>query len=116
MKVYQGLFLFKVNAIDDKPQNDTLLIPFIDETGQFANNIFELYKLTYRKSKTSISAQQIDRIKKTYVGKKFTLMAYETGKFTGLPQDYLKYRPTRTDTNFHFQNYLVVISVFTSGL
>ena len=113
MKEYQGVFLFRINSINDRPQNDTLLMTFVDETGQFANDDFELYKLTYGKSATSISSKQIDKMKEKYVGKKFILMAYETGQFTGIPKDYFKYRPIRADRNFHFQNYLIVVSNLT---
>ena len=112
-KEYQGVFLFRVNSINDKPQNDTLLMTFVDETGEFANDNFELYKLTYGKSANSISSKQIDKMKEKYVGKKFILMAYETGQFTGMPKDYFKYRPIRADRSFHFQNYLIIVSNLT---
>ena len=112
-KEYQGVFLFKINSINDKPQNDTLLMTFLDETGQFANDDFELYKLTYGKSANSVSSKQVDKMKEKYVGKKFTLMAYETGQFSGMPKDYFKYRPIKADRSFHFQNYLIVVSSLT---
>ena len=113
IKEYQGVFLFKVNSINDKTLNDTLLMEFVDETGQFANNNFELYKLTYGKSVGRLSSPKIDRMKKKYVGKKFILMAYETGQFSGIPNDYFKYRPIRADKYFHFKNYLIVVSNLT---
>ena len=86
---------------------------FVDETGEFANDNFELYKLTYGKNASSISGKQINKMKEKYVGKKFVLMAYETGQFTGMPKNYFKYRPIRADRNFHFKNYLIVVANLT---
>ena len=69
--------------------------------------------MIYDRMPPSIPGKQIDKMKRTYVGKKFTLMAYETGHFTGMPKDYSKYKPIRAGRTFHFQNYLVVISNLT---
>src|SRR5207247_300584 len=110
MKAYEGIYLLKINSINDKLQNGTVLLSFKDETGELANDSFGLYKLIYGKSANSISRKQIDENKKKYVGKKLTLMAYETGHFTGIPKDYFKYQPIRTDRNFHFEDYLIIVS------
>ena len=115
-KEYEGVFLFKINSINDKLLNDTLLMTFIDETGYFAKDKFELHKLTNVKNVNSPSSKELDKVKEKYVGNKFTLMAYESGQFIGLPQDYFKYRPIRANRNFHFQNYLVVVAKLTNEL
>lgn len=113
MKAYQGAYLLKINSVNDRKISDTLLLIFIDETEELANDNFELYKLTYGKRVKSITGKQIDKMKGKYVGKKLTLMAYETGQFTGIPKDYFKYRPIRADRNFQFEHYLVVVSNIT---
>jgi hypothetical protein len=113
-KEYQGTYLMKINSINGEQQIDTLLMTFEDETGELASGDFELYKIIHGKEARSLSAQQIDKMKKTYVGKKLTLMAYETGRFTGIPKDYFKYRPVRADRNFHFMNYLIIVSRLTN--
>ena len=113
MKQYQDTYLFKINSVNGKQQIDTLLMTFEDETEEFANDNFKLYKLIYGKKAKSISGEQINKMKKNYVGKKLTLMAYETGRFTGMPKDYFKYRPITAGTGFYFQNYLVVVSNLT---
>ena len=114
MKEYQETYLLKINSVNGRQQIDTLLLPFEDETEQLANDNFKLHKLVYDRMPPSISRKQIDRMKKNYVGKKFTLMAYETGHFVGIPKDYSKYRPIRADRTFEFQNYLKVISNLTN--
>ena len=113
MKEYQQAYLLKINFVNDRRQIDTLLMTFEDETEEFPNDNIKLYKLIYGKITNSISAKQIDKMKKNYVGKKFTLMAYETGHFTGIPKDYFKYRPITAGKSFYFQNYLVIVSNLT---
>ena len=113
MKAFGGTYLLKINSVNDKQQIDTLLMTFEDETGELANDHFKLFKLIYGKKANSISDKQIVKMKKTYVGKKLTMRAYETGQFTGMPKDYFKYRPIRADTDFHFENYLVIVSCLT---
>lgn len=113
MKAYQGTYLLKINSINDRKIEDTLLLTFIDETEELANDNFELYNLTYGKTARSITGKQIDKMKEKYIDKKLTIMAYETGHFTGMPEDYFKYRPIRADRSFHFENYLVVVSTLT---
>ena len=111
MIAYQDTYLLKVNSVNEKPVNDIVLFRFTDETKQLANDNFTLYKLTYRKTAKSLTNIQIDKMKKGYVGKKFTIVAYETGRFTGIPTDYFKYRPVREDVSFHFEHYLIVVSI-----
>ena len=113
MKSYQGTYLLKINSVNGRKISETLLLTFIDETEELAKDNFELYKLTYGKTTKSIADKQVDKMKKKYVGGKLTIMAYETGRFTGIPTDYFKYRPVRADRSFHFENYLVVVSNLT---
>ena len=110
IKAYQGTYLLKINSVDGKQQIDTLLMTFEDETDGLANNNFRLFKLIYGRKTNSISGKQIDQMKKNYVGKKLTLMAYESGRFIGMPKDYFKYRPIVAGREFHFENYLVIVS------
>lgn len=110
-KEYQGRYLLKINSVNDKKLVDTLLMAFDDETEELANDNFSLYKLVYRKKANTISSIQIHKMKKTYVGRKLTVMAYETGQFTGMPKEYFKYRPIRADRDFHFENYLMIVSI-----
>ncbi len=113
MKGYEGTYLFKVNSVNGKAINDSLLLTFTDETDELPNDDFSLYKLTYGNTEKSLTSTQVDKMKKKYVGKMFTLMAYETGHFTGMPNDYFNYRLIRADRSFHFEHYLVVVSILT---
>jgi hypothetical protein len=108
-----GKYLLKVNSVNDKKITDTVLLSFTDESESLANENFGLYKLIYNKSVGSLTSTQIGTMKKKYVGKKLTLMAYEAGHFTGIPNDYGMYQPERADVSFHFEHYLVVVSNLT---
>ena len=116
-KAYEGIYLLKINSIDGKKINDTLILRFTDETETLANECFSLYKLIYKKSVSQISGKQLDKMEKKYVGKKFTVMAYETGQFRGSPDKYFDYKPIVpgiphffATLPFHFQHSLVIVS------
>ncbi len=112
-KESEGVYLFKIISINGILQTDTLLMTFMDETKSFAKDNFELYKLLYKKEIGTLSQKDIVRMKKAYVDKKYKIMAYETGQFLGIPKNYFKYQPVRADLNFHFKNYLIVVSNMT---
>jgi hypothetical protein len=110
MKAYAGTYLLKIRSVNGKRMDDNLLLTFVDETETLANDNLTLYEETYSKTAKSLTMEQIDAMKEKYVGKKLTVMAYETGHFTGLPEDYFKYKPIRADSGFQFEHYLVVVS------
>ena len=110
IKAFEGVYLLKINTVNGRVMHDTLVLPFTDETGSLASDNFELYQYVTGKTATSLPGADIEKMKKNYIGKKLVLMAYETGKFTGLPKDYSKYRPIKADRTFHFEHYLVVVA------
>lgn len=117
MKGYESCYLLKVNSINGKVVRDTLLLKFIDETETFANDDNRLSALTYGKTIDSLTGKQFYEMKKKYVGKKFTVMAYETGKFTGIPEKYFDYKPVVpgiphvfANRGFFFEHSLVIVS------
>ena len=114
LKEYLGTFLLKIYSVNDKTLNAPVLMTFSDETESLASDDFQLYKLKTGKAAKSLSSSQIDTIKKKYAGQKLTLMAYETGHFTGIPASYFNYQPIRQDNGFHFRQYLIVVSNLTN--
>ena len=108
-KQYEDVYLLKIKSVNGKIFNKTLLLRFEDETGTLANDESSLYKLFYKNEADSLTETQIIQMNKKYVGKKLTLMAYETGHFRGMPHNYLNYRPI-ADLFFCFEHYLVIVS------
>jgi hypothetical protein len=109
-KYYEDTYLLKINSVNGKLIKGMLLLQFTDETKTLANEVFSLYRLIYKKEPPVLSGAQINKMEKGYIGKKVTLMAYETGGFVGMPVDYGKYRPLNQDTYFGFRHSLVVVS------
>ncbi len=116
-KTYQGIYLLKINSINNKPLSDTLILRFTDETKTLATDDFGFFQLIYKRKAGSISYEQAEKIRKKYVGKKFTFMAYETGKFSGTPDGYFDYKATIPGVpnvfatrSFYFEHSLVLVS------
>lgn len=112
-KGQQSSFLFKVKRIDSITLAKPIIMEFRDETSHFPSETFALYKYLYGKKTGTLSSDQIEKMKKRYVGKEFVIAAYETGGFIGIPGDYYKYQPIRQDYGFHFRHYLVVVGDIT---
>lgn len=108
-KFYEDTYLLKINSVNGKIIKGTLLLPFTDETETLANEVSSLYRLIYKKEPLELSEAQVHKMKKMYVGKKVILMAYETGEFTGIPDNYGKYR-LKEGVGFCFRHYLIVVS------
>ena len=119
-KRYTACYLLKVNFINEKPVRHPLFLNFIDDSETLANDDNALSMLTYDKPIDSLTEFQFYEMKRKYVGKKFKVMAYETGKFTGTPDKYFDYSPTipgvphifQTHT-FLFEHSLIVVSNLT---
>ena len=119
-KAYVGDYLLKINSVNNKKITDTLILRFKDETETLANDQFSLYQLIYKKKVGSLSGTQIAKMEKRYVGKKFTVMAYETGQFNGTPDEYFDYKPIKPGIphffathRFLFEHSLVIVSNLT---
>lgn len=117
---YRNCYLLKVNSVNGKVVSDTLLLKFIDENKTLANDDDDLSTLSYGKSIDSLTDKQFYEMKKKYVGKKYTIMAYEIGKFTGVPDKYFDYKPIVpgipyifSNRGFFFEHSLVIVSNLT---
>jgi hypothetical protein len=114
---YQNCYMLKVNSVNGKVVRDTLLLKFIDENETLANDDRGLSAIAYGKTIDSLTETQVYEMKKKYVGKKFTVMAYEIGQFTGVPNKYFDYKPIVpgiphifANRGFFFEHSLVIVS------
>lgn len=119
-KGYQSCYMLKVNSVNGKVIKDTLLLKFTDESETLANDDNALSTLTYGKTIDSLTDEQFNEMKKNYVGKKFKVMAYEIGQFTGVPDKYFDYKPVVpgiphifANRGFFFEHSLVIVSNVT---
>lgn len=109
LKENQDKFLFKLMSINNKKINDTIIMTFEDDTKKFFKTRFELYE------KYENNEDMVRKKEKEYINKTYRIVAYETGKFTGIPEGYFEYQPLKADTGFHFENYLVIVADLTNS-
>lgn len=113
MKVHSGRYLLKVETVQSKPVNESLILtfevpPFVD--APLAIDHVSLVKLKRGKISEKLNSQQIKLLEQGYVGQRFRLLVYETGSFTGIPSDLPSDAPIWQDTGFHFATYLKVLA------
>jgi hypothetical protein len=110
-KYHTGTLLFKVKRVDSSDLPSPVILDFKDETGTFPLGDFVLNVQSNGKRVDTLSTRQEQRLRKNLIGKSFTIMAYESGLFTGVLDRYFEYQPVRQDFGFHFRHYLVIVSV-----
>lgn len=109
-RAHMGSYLLRVEKIEGQPVKDEIVLSFEDRTGTVPNTDFKLNELVHGKTTGVITHEELQALKKQFVGKTLDLVLYETGHFIGFPQGYFDYQPLQSGTGFHFENYLVIIS------
>jgi hypothetical protein len=112
-RLHKGIYQLNILEINKKPVTEKIISEFEDETGNLPAYDFALYKFLYKKDTGILNSDMVEKMNKEYVGKEFTLFAYETGSYVGLPDNYYKYAPMRNGTSFYFKTFLIVISIKT---
>ncbi len=110
IKGYTGVYLFKIKAVGNKLMGDTIIMEFQDDTGNFPNGELAFRKQLNAANTDSVLIDNIEEMKQEYVGRVFKVIAYETGEFTGTPEEYFDYQEEFATQGFHFKNYLVVVA------
>lgn len=115
-KIHQGSYLFKIKTVDSILLSEPIIMEFKDETGYFPSDDFQLYKYLYGVDTGYLDGKTATKITKKYSGREFTIIAYESGAFTGLPKGYGKYTQViPQDVGFYFKHYLIVVSDLSKG-
>lgn len=111
-KQSSGSYLLKISEVNGKKLDKESIVDFALAPGsdvKLANGDFALYKLKTGKEADSLTSEQIDKLKKDYVGQSFLLQVYELGGFTGIPDDMPNEAGVWQDTGFYFHTYLRVL-------
>ena len=107
---YQSAYLLEILDINGKKVDKPMIFEFEDHTyGDFPTSNFELYKLLYNEEVGSLDSEAIKEMKRSYVGKIFEIVAFESTKSFGKPYEIYKYTGFPDKFNFHFINYLVIV-------
>lgn len=115
-KYFDGKYLLKVTSVNGVTMKDPPIMQFsIRDFGKFnlskklAKGPFELYQIKHGRKTGSLSTEQINELKKGYIGKQFRLKAYETGGFQGIPS-LPKEASVWADVGFSFSTSLVLLT------
>lgn len=111
-KSHEGSYLLRIvevngTKLDSKPIIEFALAPGSDV--KLANGDFALYELKNGEKAESLTSEQIEKLKKGYVGKSFLLQVYELGYFSGIPQNMPKEVRAWQDSGFGFRTYLRIL-------
>ncbi|HPF38830.1 MAG TPA: hypothetical protein P5081_18500 [Phycisphaerae bacterium] len=113
MKAYQGAYLLRVTNVDGRPLEPSRVKefsvpPFIGV--KLANDDFRLHKIKTGAEAKSLDANQVEDLKKGYVGKEVRLAVYETGAYSGMPRNLSDDVPVWQSTDFVFSTWLVILA------
>lgn len=113
VKGYDGLYLLKVTHVDGKELEDPVVLefsmfPFI-RVG-LASNHFDLYALKTGRKAGELDSAEIRKLEKGYVGKTVHLIAYEAGRFSGIPGNLPKDVPVWAGRAFELSTSLEILA------
>ena len=112
-KGHQGVYLLRVTHVNGRELPDPPLIEFGVPAylrKGLARTPFELYEMKYHREAPELDDKQTARLEQGYVGKEFHLTAYETGRYSGIPQNMPRDIPLWQDRGFHFSTSLAVVA------
>ena len=98
-------YLMKILEINNKKSKELIILGFDDgHSNEFPSDDLDLYKKLYGKEAEIIEYDVLLKMKKEYVGKIYTITAFETGRFVGIPREFNK-----LTEGFHFETYLRIL-------
>lgn len=116
-KSSRGSYYLDVHVVDGTKLPKHIVIGFNAEArGNFdlPNDSFALYKFKNKRDATRLSDDETRELEKGFVGKHVKLWAYETGYYSGIPNNLPKGYPVGQGRRFGFSTYLVVLGEYKS--
>lgn len=113
MKQYQSSYLLRVSEVDGRPLQQPQLMEFSVPgfvNVKLANDDFDLYELKTGEKAGRLDSAQIEEMQKGYVGKAVRLAVYETGGYSGIPDNLPDDVPSWQDHGFGFSTSLVILA------
>jgi hypothetical protein len=110
-KSTDGRYLLGVTKVGATVSKDSIICDFRlcpGSDAKLANNDFSLYELKTGKEAGSLTGEEIENLKRDYVGRTYHLLVYELGTFRGIPKN-LPLELTWQDTGFGFYTSLIVL-------
>jgi hypothetical protein len=112
-KGHSAQFLLRVTEVNGRELADQPLCEFGVPAflrKNLARTHDELYEMKHGKKAGELSGKQMEALERGYVGREFTLDAYETGGFSGIPKNMPDDVMQWQDRGFGFHTSLVVLA------
>lgn len=112
-KRYAGRYLLKVTKVGDKTLETPVPMEFYVPgfiSVQLASDVHELYELKNGDEPRIIDTAMLPELEKDYVGRNVNLCVYESGGFSGIPENKPADVPIWQGTAFHFSTHLTVLA------
>lgn len=108
-KVHQSSFLLRVEEVAGRRLLLSQLMDFRSSGRVLPRDDLELYEQKHGQRANSLSQQDLEPLKRDYVGQRVRVLGYETGEFSGIPWNWPKDLPSFQATGFGFGGYLVLL-------
>ena len=111
VKALEGVYLLKVTSVAGKSLTPPVTIVFRSqfEAVLLPGNVLQLQEKKLGKKGGIVSEAAQQNLEKDYVGSKVKFLAYESGRFRGIPHDLPADFPVWQDTGFEFQSEIVLL-------
>ena len=112
LKRLQSTYLLKISKIGDKPLASPVLMEFRSHRSSepLPGNFLEL-----KKSKISQRKGSSKNLEKGYIGKEVHLLVYETGSYSGIPNELPDNFELWQDTGFEFRTSLSILKILDNS-
>lgn len=111
-KALSSLYLLDVTEIEGKKLDNAIRLKFSVPpiaNAKIASTHFGLYELKNGERPKILSSDKLAELEKGYVGSEFKLAVYESGGFSGIPNNLPEDFPAWQGTNFHFSTQMIVL-------
>jgi len=111
-----GRYMMKVLEINGKSVDESLIFEFDNSyhPNKFPRDNFELYKHLYDEEIGMITNEMRLEMEKYYIDRIYNIVAFESGKFVGIPDGFGKYDVVPSGIKgLVFRNHLVILTDLT---
>jgi hypothetical protein len=110
MKEYENRYLLRITTVAGRTLPEPQVMDFsVRGSAHLAADASALHELKTGQESRAIDSDQIPKLEQDYVGKRVRLLAYETGRYSGIPRNLPKDFPVWQDHSFAFTTSLVVL-------
>jgi hypothetical protein len=110
-KADDGRYLLDIVEVDGKRVDGPTRVAFSDPSKQLPADVFERYVQVTGEPAKTLTPSIIGQINKEYVGCRYDLLVYETGRFTGPRLSMVPVELQQQGEGYSFETYIVILQV-----